>query len=117
MRPDTKCRVMIPRAFPSTITDVVAEFAQGRCGGRPCEPGPDDNHGELSAIGRIHQLHVEAVFLPFLFEWPTGLSSIELHVYPPDRPITPVKTRMGSEQFPITKIATSARLAIRMVLL
>jgi protease PrsW len=50
--------------------DVVALLAERGGGRRPRQPGADDDDRVLAAVGRIHQLHLEAAGVPLLLDRP-----------------------------------------------
>ncbi len=47
---------------------LVAELGQRGRGGRAGEAGADHEYGELALVGRVHELHVEAVVVPAILD-------------------------------------------------
>ena len=61
------------------IQNVVAQLAERRRGGRAAQPRADDDDRVLALVGRVDQLHLELVPVPFLREQTGRNSCVELH--------------------------------------
>ena len=59
--------------------DVVPLFAEGRGRRGAGQAGPDDDDGVFPAVGRAHQLHLEAVTIPLLGDRAGGGVGFEFH--------------------------------------
>src|SRR3989441_621940 len=86
---------------------VVALLAERGGGGGPREARADDQHGVLAPVGGIHQLHLEAAAVPFLFDRSRRDSGVEHDRHRSLLQRThPAKTATGTEMKP--KNTTSA---------
>src|SRR5262249_54896504 len=60
---------------------VVAELGEGGGGGGAREPGAHHDHRVLPLVRGVHELHLEAVLLPFLLDRSRRDVGLELHAY------------------------------------
>jgi hypothetical protein len=76
--------------------DVVAELGQARGRRAAGQPGADDDDPELALVGRVDQLHLEAVAVPLLLHRPAGHLALQVHgVTPGGRRMMPASTAAG----------------------
>ncbi len=91
---------------------VVAELGHGRGRGGAGEAGADHDHVVLALVGRVHQLHLEAVLVPLLLDRPVrhlrrerhqrttpGCAAVRVSALPCSR-TRPVSTATGKEMLP-----------------
>ena len=73
------------RVLEAERLDVVAQLGQRRGRRRAGEAGADDEDLVFALVGRVDQLHLEAMPLPLLGQAPDGTRGFELH----ERPLLP----------------------------
>ena len=59
--------------------DVVAQFGERCCGRSSSQAGTHDNDVEFPLIGRVHQLHLQPIALPFLLQRAGGNFGVKFH--------------------------------------
>ncbi len=71
------------RVVDAERLDVVAQLAERRRRRGAGEAGADDDDRELALVGRVHQLHLEAVPVPLVGDGAARNLRVELHGRPP----------------------------------